>query len=174
YGARNIRVVGAVVAVRLRLRDRTDASHIRSAGYGMRAEDVIDGAKCVFGADKIGKRPVQEVHADGHINYGAGSAPGAQARRHAERSGVQLLVQIRHVYLDRFPKLILFARIQIGQCSDGRPTTDTYLLRRDHLREQLFEARFVGLLAIGGNRQFESGGPIQWAKAAAAEAGWRS
>src|SRR3954469_6802136 len=50
HGAWNVSVVSAVVAVRLRLRDRTDASYIRSAGDRVRAENVIDGAKCVFGA----------------------------------------------------------------------------------------------------------------------------
>ena len=60
----------------------------RSAGYGVCAENVIDGAKCIFGAHKIRKRLVQEVHPDGHVNHGARSAPGAQAGRHAERGGV--------------------------------------------------------------------------------------
>src|ERR1035437_6503873 len=43
HGTRNVSVVGAVVAVRLRLRDRTDASYIRGAGYWVRAENVING-----------------------------------------------------------------------------------------------------------------------------------
>src|ERR1039458_5833220 len=93
HGTRNVSVVGAVVAVRLRFRDRTDASYIGSAGYRVRAENVIDGAKCVIGAHKIRKRLVQKVHPDGHFNHGARSAPGAQGRGHAERGGVQLLVQ---------------------------------------------------------------------------------
>jgi len=118
HGARNVSVVGAVVAVRLRLRDRTDASYIRSAGYRMRAENVIYGAKCIFGAHKIRKRLMQEVHSDGHVNHGARSTPGAQARGHAERGGVQLLVQTRHVCLHRFSHLIFRARVQIGECPD--------------------------------------------------------
>src|SRR6266849_4851960 len=40
HGTRNVSVVGAVVAVRLYLRDRTDASYIRSAGYRVRAQNV--------------------------------------------------------------------------------------------------------------------------------------
>src|SRR5689334_7621622 len=54
-GAWNVSVVGAVVAVGLRFRDRAHASYIRSAGYGVRAQNVIDGAKGVFGAHKIWK-----------------------------------------------------------------------------------------------------------------------
>jgi hypothetical protein len=38
HGARDVSIVGAIVAVRHRLRDRTNSSYIRSAGYGMRAE----------------------------------------------------------------------------------------------------------------------------------------
>src|SRR5690348_7784250 len=105
-GARNVRVVCTVVAVRLRFRDRTDASYIRSAGYRVRAEDVINGAKRIFGAHKIRKGLMQEVHPNSHVNHSLRSAPIAQARGHAERGGIQLLVQTRHVCLDRFSHLI--------------------------------------------------------------------
>src|SRR5205085_10773992 len=37
HGARDVSVVGTVVAVRLCLRDRTDAGYIRGAGYRVRA-----------------------------------------------------------------------------------------------------------------------------------------
>src|SRR3954449_2723821 len=50
HGTRNVSIVGAIVAVRHRLRNRTDSSYIRSAGYRVRAENVVDGAKCVFAA----------------------------------------------------------------------------------------------------------------------------
>src|SRR3954451_2206657 len=53
HGARDVRIVGTIVTVRHRLRDRTDASYIRSARYRVRAENVVDGAKCVFGAHEI-------------------------------------------------------------------------------------------------------------------------
>src|ERR1035438_5807297 len=75
----NVRVVGAIIAVRLHLRDRTHASHIRCARYRVRAENVIDGTERIFGAHKIRKRLVQKVHSDGHVNHGARSAPRAQA-----------------------------------------------------------------------------------------------
>src|SRR5437868_14296753 len=41
HGAGDVSIVRAIVAVRHGLRDRTDASYIRSAGYRVRAEDVI-------------------------------------------------------------------------------------------------------------------------------------
>src|ERR1017187_7487077 len=175
HGARNVSVVGAVVAVRLHLRDRPDASYIRSAGYRVRAENVIDGAKCIFGAHKIWKRLVEEVHPDGHVSHGPRSTPGTQARGHAERGSVQLLVQTRHVCLHGFAHLIFRARVQIRQCPDCRPTTEPHLLRGDHLRKQLLQARLVGFGAIRGNGQFQSRGPVlSDAKPAAAEAGQRS
>src|ERR1035437_6731301 len=109
HRTRNVGVVGSIVAIGLRLRNRTDASYIRSAGDRMRAEDVIDGAKCIFGAYKVRKCLVQEVHPYGHVDHSARSAPGAKARGHAERGGVQLLVQTRHVGLYRLPHLIFRA-----------------------------------------------------------------
>src|SRR5947209_14269051 len=98
--ARNVRVVGAVVAICPRCRDRTDAGYVGSAGYRVRSEDVIDRAESVFGAYKIRKGLVQEIHPRGHVYYAAGSAPCPEARGHAERRGVQLLVETRHVGLD--------------------------------------------------------------------------
>ena len=118
HGARDVGIVGAVVAVRRRLRDRTDPGYVGSAGDRVRAEDVIDGTKCVFRAHKIRKRPVQEVHPRGHVNHAARSAPGPHARGHAERRGVQLLVETSHVCLYRFPELIFGARVQIRQGAD--------------------------------------------------------
>ena len=77
HGTRNVSVVGAVVAVRLCLRDRTDASDVRGAGYWVRAQDVIHGTKGIFRAYEVWERFVQEVHPDGHVNHGARPAPGA-------------------------------------------------------------------------------------------------
>src|SRR5579884_1744097 len=92
HSTRNVRVIRAVVAVRHGFRDCTDSGDIRSAGYRVRSENVIDGAKCVLRADEIGKRLVQKIHSDGHVYDGTGSAPGAEAWRHAERRFVQPLV----------------------------------------------------------------------------------
>src|SRR5262249_23331325 len=92
HGTRNVGVVGAIVAVRFHLRDGTDSRDIRTARYRVRAESVVDGAKRVFGAHEIGKRLVQEIHSDGHINHSARSAPGAEAWGHAEWRSVQPLV----------------------------------------------------------------------------------
>src|SRR5947207_3989189 len=39
-GTRDVSIVGAIVAVRLRLRDCTDSSYIRSTRYRVRAENV--------------------------------------------------------------------------------------------------------------------------------------
>ena len=113
HGTRDISIVGAIVAVRLRLRDRTDSGYIRSAGYRVRAENVVDGAKCVFGAHEIRKRSVQEIHSDRHIHHGARSAPGAETGGHAERGGVQSRVHTRHVRFYRSPHLSFRARVQI-------------------------------------------------------------
>src|SRR5437868_10184547 len=45
HSARDVSIVGAIVTVCLGLRDRTDASDIRGAGYRVRAENVVDGTK---------------------------------------------------------------------------------------------------------------------------------
>src|SRR5215472_3507805 len=84
HGTRNVSIVGAIVAVRLRLRDRADSSYIRGARYRVRTENVVDRAKCVFGAHQIRKCLVEEIHSDGHVHHGTRSAPGAQARGHTE------------------------------------------------------------------------------------------
>src|SRR5581483_3861349 len=83
HGARDVRVVGAIVAVRLRFRYRADSSYIRSAGDRVRAENVVDRAKCVFGANEIRKRLMQEIHSDCHVYHRTRSAPGAKAWWHA-------------------------------------------------------------------------------------------
>src|SRR6202046_5476629 len=62
HGTRNVGVVGAVVAVRLCLRDRTDSGYIRSTGYRVRAQNVVDRTKGVLRAHEIRKGLVQEVH----------------------------------------------------------------------------------------------------------------
>src|ERR1700733_3499232 len=64
HGTRDVGIVGAIVAVRLRFRDRTDSSYIRSARYRVRAQNVVDGTKCVFGTHEIWQRLVQEIHSD--------------------------------------------------------------------------------------------------------------
>ena len=74
------------------------------------------------------------------------SAPGAEARGHAEWRLVQPLVQTRHVCLHRFAHLIFCARIQVRQCPDCFPTIEVHLLGSDHLREQFFRAGLVGNL----------------------------
>ena len=127
----------------------------------MRAENVIDRAKGIFGAHKIRKRLVQEVHPDSHINHSARSAPGSQAWGYAERCGIQLLIEPPHISLHCIMHLIFCGRVQVRQCPDRRPTTDTHLLRGDHLREQLLQPGLVGLGAIGGNSQFQSRRPLQ-------------
>lgn len=53
HGPWNLSIVGAVVAVGLHRRDCTYASHILSAEYRMRAENVIDRAKRILGTHKI-------------------------------------------------------------------------------------------------------------------------
>jgi len=67
---------------------------------------------------------VQKIHPDGHVNHGARSAQGAQARWHAEGGGVQLLVETGHVCLHRFAQLVFRARVEIRQCTDGRPAAE--------------------------------------------------
>jgi hypothetical protein len=62
HGTWDVSIVGAIVAVRHRLRDRTDSSYIRSARYRVRAENVVGSAKCVLGAHEIRKRLVQEIY----------------------------------------------------------------------------------------------------------------
>src|SRR6202008_1608023 len=93
HSARNVRIVRAIVAVDLRLRHRSHSSDIRSAGYRVCPKDVVDRTKSVFGADQIRKSLVQELHPNGHVHHGARTAPRADTRWHAERGGVQPLVQ---------------------------------------------------------------------------------
>ena len=159
HGTRYVSVVGTVVTVRLQLRDGTDSSYIRSAGYRVRAQNVVDGTKCIFRAHEIRKRLVQEVHPDGHVDHGARAAPGTQTRGHAEWSGIELFAFSGHVGFHRFAQLILRARVEIRQCPDCSPTMAAHLLRSDHLREQLLQARLVGLGTMSCNGQFQDRGP---------------
>src|SRR5205814_9857156 len=56
-----------------------------------------------------------EIHSDSHVHHGARSAPRAETWRHAERRGVQPLIQPRYIFLHRFAHLILRVGVQVRQ-----------------------------------------------------------
>ncbi len=51
-------------------------------------------------------------------------------------------------------------RIQVGQRADRSPATQAHLLRRDHLREQLLQARPVRLGTLRGDGQLQRRRPV--------------
>jgi len=97
-----------------------------------------------------------------HVNDSAGSTPGSQTRRQRRTGWCPTACPgPAQVGLSRLPRISsLRVRVQKGKRSDCHPSTDTHLLRSDHLSEQFLQAGFIGIYAIRRNRQFQSRSPV--------------
>jgi hypothetical protein len=85
------------------------------------------------------------------IDHGRRSTPSAEARH--------ILIQLSHVGLYRFAKLLFIFCVQVRQGAHCRPSAHADLLQ--HAGEQFLHALLVRVGAVGGDRQFQRGSPIR-------------